>query len=630
MAKSTVEIQEAVIRFADDSGTGMQVSGDQFANTSALFGNDLSTLPSFPAEIRAPAGTLAGISSFQVRFSSKDIHTPGDQVDALIAMNPAALKTSLDLVKPNGIILTNEPAFNSAKNLRLAEYDQNPLETSELDKYQVVKVDMIDLTNRALEEFTDLTKKEKDRCKNMFALGIVFWLFNRPLEHTVKWIQTYFDRPNRRQFIEPNIAALKAGHVYAEATDLFATSYEVKPAQLQPGKYRNINGNTGLVFGLLAASQKSGLPLFFSGYPITPASHILHEIANYKQFGARAFQAEDEIAAICAAIGAAYGGSLAVTASSGPGIALKQEALSLAISVELPMIVCNIQRGGPSTGLPTKTEQSDLFQAIGGRHGESPLPVLATSRPSDCFDTVYEAARVAVKYMTPVLLLSDGYLGNGTEPWAVPDMSSLPDIQLQFATDPAQFEMGPDGFKSYTRDPVTLARPWAVPGTPGLEHRIGGLEKEDETGKVSSDPENHEKMTRYRAEKVQRVASEIPPTEAVGDSSGELLILGWGSSYGSIRAATEHLQAEGRSVSRVHLRWLNPLPNDLGDILKRFKRVLIPEMNMGQLRHYIRAKYLIDAEGFNKVQGMPIFTSEIVSKAESMLNETRKGASTII
>lgn len=601
----------------------MQVSGDQFANTSALFGNDLSTLPSFPAEIRAPAGTVAGISSFQVRFSNKDIHTPGDQVDALIAMNPAALKTSLDIVKPNGIILTNEPAFNSAKNLRLAEYDQNPLETSELDKYQVVKVDMIDLTNKALEEFTDLTKKEKDRCKNMFALGMVFWLFNRPLEHTVKWIQTYFDRPNRRQFIEPNIAALKAGYVYAEATDLFAASYEVKPAQLQPGKYRNINGNTGLVFGLLAASQKSGLPLFYSGYPITPASAILHEIASHKQFGARAFQAEDEIAAMCAAIGAAYGGSLAVTASSGPGIALKQEALSLAISVELPMIVCNIQRGGPSTGLPTKTEQSDLFQAIGGRHGESPLPVLATSRPSDCFDTVYEAARVAVKYMTPVMLLSDGYLGNGTEPWAVPDMSSLPDIQPQFAADP-------DGFEPFMRDPVTLARPWAVPGTPGLEHRIGGLEKEDETGDVSYDAENHEKMTLYRAEKVQRVASEIPPTEAVGDSSGELLILGWGSSYGSIRAATEQLQAEGCSVSRVHLRWLNPLPNDLGDVLKRFKRVLIPEMNMGQLRHYIRAKYLIDAEGFNKVQGMPIFTSEIVSKAESMLNETRKGASTII
>lgn len=623
MAKSTVELPEAVIRFADDSGTGMQVSGDQFANTSALFGNDLSTLPSFPAEIRAPAGTVAGISSFQVRFSSKDIHTPGDQVDALIAMNPAALKTSLDLVKQNGIILTNEPAFNSAKNLRLAEYDQNPLETSELDKYQVVKVDMIDLTNRALEEFTDLTKKEKDRCKNMFALGIVFWLFNRPLEHTVKWIQTYFDRPNRRQFIEPNIAALKAGHAYAEATDLFAASYEVKPAQLQPGKYRNINGNTGLVFGLLAASQKSGLPLFYSGYPITPASAILHEIASHKQFGARAFQAEDEIAAICAAIGAAYGGSLAVTASSGPGIALKQEALSLAISVELPMIVCNIQRGGPSTGLPTKTEQSDLFQAIGGRHGESPLPVLATSRPSDCFDAIYEAARVAIKYMTPVLLLSDGYLGNGTEPWAVPDMSSLPDIQPQFATDP-------DSFEPFMRDPVTLARPWAVPGTPGLEHRIGGLEKEDGTGDVSYDPENHEKMTRYRAEKVRRVASEIPPTETSGDSSGELLILGWGSSYGSIRAATELLQAEGRSVSRVHLRWLNPLPNDLGDILKRFKRVLIPEMNMGQLRHYIRAKYLIDAEGFNKVQGMPIFASEIVSKAESMLNETRKGASTII
>ncbi len=622
MAKSTVELQEAVIRFADDSGTGMQVSGDQFANTSALFGNDLSTLPDFPAEIRAPAGTLAGVSSFQVRFSSKDIHTPGDHVDLLIAMNPAALKNNLKLVKPNGIILTNEPSFNNAKNLRLAGYDQNPLQTSELDKYQVVKVDMIDLTNRALEEFTELSKKDKDRAKNMFALGMVFWLFNRPLEHTVKWIQTYFDRPNRRQYIEPNIAALKAGYVYAEATELFATSYEVKPATLQPGKYRNINGNTGLVFGLLAASQKSGLPLFYSGYPITPASAILHELASYKRFGARAFQAEDEIAAMCAAIGAAYGGSLAVTASSGPGIALKQEALGLAISVELPVIVCNIQRGGPSTGLPTKTEQSDLFQAVGGRHGESPLPVLATSRPSDCFDTIYEAARVAIKYMTPVLLLSDGYLGTGTEPWTVPDLDSLPDIQPQFATDP-------EGFEPYMRDPVTLARPWAIPGTPGLEHRIGGLEKEDITGIVSYDSENHQKMTLYRAEKVQRVAQDIPPTETVGDSSGELLILGWGSSYGSIRAATEQLRAEGRSVSSVHLRWLNPLPNDLGDVLKRFKRVLIPEMNLGQLRQYIRAEYLIDAEGLNKVQGLPIFASEIVSKAESMLNEKKRGASTI-
>lgn len=600
----------------------MQVSGDQFANTSALFGNDLSTLPDFPAEIRAPAGTLAGVSSFQVRFSSKDIHTPGDHVDLLIAMNPAALKNNLKLVKPNGIILTNEPSFNNAKNLRLAGYDQNPLQTSELDKYQVVKVDMIDLTNRALEEFTELSKKDKDRAKNMFALGMVFWLFNRPLEHTVKWIQTYFDRPNRRQYIEPNIAALKAGYVYAEATELFATSYEVKPATLQPGKYRNINGNTGLVFGLLAASQKSGLPLFYSGYPITPASAILHELASYKRFGARAFQAEDEIAAMCAAIGAAYGGSLAVTASSGPGIALKQEALGLAISVELPLIVCNIQRGGPSTGLPTKTEQSDLFQAIGGRHGESPLPVLATSRPSDCFDTIYEAARVAIKYMTPVLLLSDGYLGTGTEPWTVPDLDSLPDIQPQFATDP-------EGFEPYMRDPVTLARPWAVPGTPGLEHRIGGLEKEDQTGIVSYDSENHQKMTLYRAEKVQRVAQDIPPTETFGDSSGELLILGWGSSYGSIRAATEQLRAEGRSVSSVHLRWLNPLPNDLGDVLKRFKRVLIPEMNLGQLRQYIRAEYLIDAEGLNKVQGLPIFASEIVSKAESMLNERKRGASTI-
>ena len=609
--KPVEELTDVVIRFADDSGTGMQVSGDQFASASALFGNDLSTLPDFPAEIRAPAGTLAGISSFQVRFSSEDIHTPGDDVDVLVAMNPAALKVSLPLVRANGIILVNTAGF-SAKNLRLADYDTNPLDDNTLDRYQVFKVDLVALTKSALEEFTDLSAREAERAKNMFALGMVFWLFHRPLEPTIEWISAYFDRPGREKFIEPNIAALKSGYVYAEATELFATSYEVKPAPLRPGTYRNINGNSGLVMGLIAASKKSGLPLFFAGYPITPASQILHELSQYRHCRVRTVQCEDEIAAMGATIGAAYGGSLSVTASSGPGIALKQEALSLAISMELPLVVCNVQRGGPSTGLPTKTEQSDLFQAIYGRHGESPIPVLATSRPGDCFDVAFMAARIALKYMTPVIVLSDGYLGNGTEPWRIPNADDLEPIPVSFHTEV-------EGFEAFGRDPETLARPWAVPGTPGLEHRVGGLEKEDGSGNVSYDPINHEVMTHHRANKVARVTTEIPPTEVHGPDEGDVLILGWGGTYGSIRAATERLIADGHSVSRAHIRWLSPLPSDLGDIMKRFKRVLLPELNLGQLSTFLRAKYLVDVQSLNKMQGKPFTSGEIEDAARDLL-----------
>jgi 2-oxoglutarate ferredoxin oxidoreductase subunit alpha len=611
MAKPVEELTDVVIRFADDSGTGMQVSGDQFATTSALFGNDMSTLPDFPAEIRAPAGTLAGISSFQVRFSSADIHTPGDDVDVLIAMNPAALKVSLPLVRANGIIIVNTAGF-SAKNLRLADYDTNPLEDSSLDRYQIFPIDLVELTKLALAEFTDITSRETERAKNMFALGIVFWLFHRPLEHTIAWIRTYFDRPGREKFIEPNIEALKAGYVYAEATEMFATSYEVRPARLRPGTYRNVNGNAGIVMGLIAASKKSGLPLFYAGYPITPASQILHELSQYRHCGVKTVQCEDEIAAMGAAIGAAYGGALTVTASSGPGIALKQEALSLAISMELPLLVCNIQRGGPSTGLPTKTEQSDLFQAICGRHGESPVPVIATARPSDCFDVAYMAARIAIKYMTPVIILSDGYLGNGTEPWLIPDADTLDPIPVKFHTEV-------EGFQPFSRDPETLARPWAVPGTPGLEHRVGGLEKEDGSGNVSYDALNHEVMTHHRANKVALVANEIPPTEVDGPEEGDLLILGWGGTYGSIRAAVERLKAQGHAVARAHIRWVNPLPSDIGDIMKRYKRVLLPELNLGQLSTFLRAKYLVDIQGLNKMQGTPFTSSEIEDAARALL-----------
>lgn len=612
MAKTVETIQEVTVRFAGDSGDGMQLVGGELANTSALIGNDIGTLPDFPAEIRAPAGTLPGVSGYQLHFSSHEIHTPGEQYDALVAMNPAALKMNLTNLKPNGILIVNNEAFKD-RNLNLARYDNNPLEDGSLDKYQLFSVDITGLTRKALEEL-NLSTKVVDRCKNFFALGMIFWLYNRPLDHTTNLIKAKFAK--RPELIEANVRALKAGFAYCEATEQFATSYEVKPAKLKPGKYRNLSGNTAIALGLIAASSKSGLPLYYGSYPITPASEILHELSRYKNFGVRTFQAEDEIAAICAAIGASYAGALGVTATSGPGLALKTEALGLAICTELPLVVCDIQRAGPSTGMPTKTEQSDLFQALYGRNSDATLPVIAASRPADCFEAAYEACRIAIKYMTPVIFLSDGYLGNGAEPWLIPKVDELPEIPVHFAKDP-------ESFAPFLRDEKTLARPWAVPGTPGMEHRIGGLEKEAVTGNVSYDPRNHEYMTLVRAQKIERIADEFPATEIDGEPGGDVLVIGWGSTYGAIKTAVENQQLEGKSVSRIHLRYLNPLPKDLGDILKRFKHVLVPEINMGQLLAVLRSKYLVPAVGLNKVQGLPFFASEIEQKIDEFFGDKR-------
>ena len=598
MSKPVESLKEATIRFAGDSGDGMQLVGGEMANTSALIGNDIGVLPDFPAEIRAPAGTLPGVSGYQLHISSFDIHTPGEKYDALVAMNPAALKTNLENLKPNGILIINVGGFKE-RNLKLAHYHSNPLEDGSLDKYQLFAVDMNTLTHKALEEL-GLSAKIVDRCKNFFALGMVFWLYNRTMDHAFSLIKSKFSK--KPELAEANLRALKAGSVYCEATEQFATSYEVKPAKLPRGKYRNISGNTATALGLIAASQKSGLPLFLGSYPITPASDILHELSKYKHYGVRTFQAEDEIAAICSVIGAAYSGSLAVTSTSGPGLALKGEALGLAVSVELPLVVCNIQRAGPSTGMPPKTEQADLMQALYGRNGEAPLPVVAASKPADCFETAYEACRIAIKYMTPGLFLSDGYLANGAEPWPIPKADDLPEIPVNFAKDPESFE-------PFLRDEDTLARPWAIPGTPGLEHRIGGIEKEAVTGNVSYDPRNHEYMTRMRAEKIEKIVDDIPPTEIEGKKTGDLLLVGWGSTYGAIKTAVEHKLDEGKSVSRIHIIHLNPLPKDLEEILKSFKHVLMPEINAGQLVNVIRAKYMVPAIGFNKVQGLPFFSS---------------------
>ncbi|MFQ5822894.1 MAG: 2-oxoacid:acceptor oxidoreductase subunit alpha [bacterium] len=610
MRKSIENVKEVTIRFAGDSGDGMQLVGGELANTSALLGNDIGILPDFPAEIRAPAGTLPGVSGYQLHISSFDIHTPGEKYDALVSMNPAALKMNIENLKPNGILIVNIDSFKS-RNLHLAHFNSNPLEDGSLDKYQLFAVDITDLTRKALEELK-LSVKVVDRCKNFFALGMIFWLYNRPMEHAINLIRTKFAK--KPELIEANIRVLRAGYAYCEATEQFATSYEVKPAKLPPGKYRNLSGNVGVALGLIVAAQKSGLPLFFGSYPITPASDILHELAKYKHFGVRTFQAEDEIAAICAAIGASYAGSLGVTSTSGPGLALKTEALGLAVSVELPLVVCNIQRAGPSTGMPTKTEQADLLQAIFGRNSEAPLPVIAASRPSDCFQTAYEACRIAIKYMTPVIFLSDGYLANGAEPWPVPKVDELAEIPVQFAKDL-------ESFAPFLRDEETLARPWAIPGTPNLEHRIGGLEKEAVTGHVSYDPRNHEYMVNMRAKKVANIAEDIPPTEIEGREKGKLLVVGWGSSYGAIKTAVENKQKEGKSVSRIHLCYLNPLPNDLGDILHNFEKILVPEINMGQLLKVLRAKYLVPAIGYSKVQGLPFFASEIEQKIDEILGE---------
>jgi 2-oxoglutarate ferredoxin oxidoreductase subunit alpha len=602
------KLDEVVIRFAGDSGDGMQLTGSQFTNTSALIGNDLSTLPDFPAEIRAPAGTLPGVSAFQVRIADYDIHTPGDAPDVLVAMNPAALKKELRDLKPNGVIIINTDEFNP-RNLARAGYAVNPLEDHSLDGYRVFQAALTTMTRRALEG-TGLDNKSMERCKNMFALGMCYWLFSRPLESTIAFLnQQFAKKPN---IAEANIKVLKAGWNFCDITELFHTRYEIPAAALEPGLYRNITGNVSLALGLIAASRRSGLPLFLGAYPITPASDVLHELSKYKNYGVTTFQAEDEIAAMCAAIGASFGGALGVTTTSGPGIALKSEAMNLAVMTELPVLICDIQRGGPSTGLPTKTEQSDLLQVMFGRNGDSPMPVIAASSPKDCFDVALEAVRIATQYMVPVVLLSDGYIANGSEPWKLPTVEELPDLRVEFRTDPK-------GFLPYERNPETLARPWAIPGTPGLEHRIGGLEKEDVTGNVSYDPENHERMVRLRAEKVERIARDIPPLEVHGEPSGDLLVIGWGSTAGAIHGAVNSAQKLGLSVSRAHLRYLNPFPANLGEVLSRFERVLLPEMNLGQLALLLRARYLKDVQSLTKVQGQPFTRQEILDKILEIL-----------
>ena len=601
-------IEQAVIRFAGDSGDGMQITGSQFTNTVALYGNDIATFPDYPAEIRAPAGTVPGVSGFQLNFSSGEIHTPGDAVDVLIAMNPAALKVNLADLKANGILIVNSDSFEEA-DLRKAHVSVNPLEDHSLDKFRVFPVELQRLTRRALEHL-GLDAKSMDRCKNFFALGMCYWLYNRSMEPTVRWIDGKFKK--KPLLAEANKLALKAGYSYCEATEAFQISYEIPPAQLTPGLYRNISGNQALALGFVAAATKAGLKLFLGSYPITPASDILHELSQYKDFGVLTFQAEDEIAAITSAIGAAYSGALAMTTTSGPGMALKTEALGLAVMTELPLVVCDIQRGGPSTGLPTKTEQADLLQALFGRNSEAPVPVIATATPGDCFWVAVEASRIALKYMVPVIVLSDGYLANGSEPWPIPKLEEIPEI-------PVKFETNPEGFTPYKRNPTTLARPWAVPGTPGLEHRIGGLEKQDGTGNVNYEPLNHENMVRVRAAKVAAIAQEIPETEPNGDQSGDLLIVSWGSTFGSITQAVKAQREHGRKIGHLHLRFLNPLPPNVGDILKRYKRVLVPELNMGQLLWLLRAKFLVDAVGLNKIQGRPFKQSELEQKIEEML-----------
>ncbi|MEM9553477.1 MAG: 2-oxoacid:acceptor oxidoreductase subunit alpha [Acidobacteriota bacterium] len=604
-------LSDVVIRFAGDSGDGMQLTGTQFTNTSALFGNDLSTLPDFPAEIRAPAGTLPGVSAFQVRIADYDIHTPGDTPDVLVAMNPAALKTNLGDLRRDGILILNADEFKKT-SLKKAKYEIDPRTDGSLEGYRVFEVDLTRLTREALAE-VDLDNRSRDRCKNMFALGMIYWIFSRQLEPTIEWLQRKFAK--KPVLVEANTRALRAGWNYCDITGAFQVRYEVEPAELVPGTYRNINGNSALALGLVAASRRSGLPLFLGSYPITPASTVLHELARYKQYNVTTFQAEDEIAAVCAAVGAAFGGSLAITTTSGPGIALKSEGMNLAVMTELPLVVCNIQRAGPSTGMPTKTEQSDLLQVLYGRNGESPVPVIAPASPADCFDAAIEACRMAVRAMTPVVLLSDGYLANGSEPWRLPSAESLPDLRVDFTA-----EAGEDGFLPYRRDPESLARGWAVPGTPGLEHRIGGLEKAENTGNVSYDPDNHERMTAIRAEKIERLADTIPPLAVDGEPTGELLVLGWGSTLGAITGAVNLARQQGVSVSRAHLRHLSPLPKNLGEVLRGFDTVLLPEINTGQLAMILRARFLLDIQTFSRVQGRPFRRGEIL---DEILRHTR-------
>jgi 2-oxoglutarate ferredoxin oxidoreductase subunit alpha len=615
-AKGVRRLSQVVIRIAGDSGDGMQLTGDRFTQETAIHGNDLSTLPDFPAEIRAPAGTLPGVSAFQLHFADHDILTPGDAPDVLVAMNPAALKVNLSAVPRGGTLIVNTDEFTE-RALKKVGYAANPLEDGSLDDYHVHKVALTSQTVRALDGHP-LSRKEAERAKNMYALGLLSWLYHRPVEQTLRFLEQKFAK--QPAIIAANRAAFQAGWNYGETTEEFEVSYEVAPAALPAGRYRNISGNRALAYGLISGSQRSGLPLFLGSYPITPASDILHELARHKAFGVRTFQAEDEIAAIGAALGAAYGGALGVTTTSGPGVALKSETIGLAVSLELPLVICDIQRGGPSTGLPTKTEQADLLQAMFGRNGESPVPIVAPRSPADCFDAAMEAVRIALTYRTPVFLLSDGYLANGSEPWRIPLVDELPD--LREVARYAQAEDYPDDevFLPYQRDPETLARPWAVPGTPGLEHRIGGLEKADITGEISYDPANHDHMVRTRAAKVAGIAKSLPPLEADDpDGSARVLVLGWGSTYGPVQAACRLVRERGGSVAHAHLRHLNPFPSNLGELVKRYDRVLIPEMNLGQLALLVRARYLVDAVGYNKVRGLPFTSTELAEVIEEML-----------
>ncbi len=615
MSVSTQVIEEVVIKFAGDSGDGMQLTGTQFTNNTALAGSDLSTFPDFPAEIRAPQGTVPGVSGYQLRFSSNEVFTPGDNCDVLVAMNAAALKVNLGNLKRGGIIIANTDGFD-VKNLRLANYPEgvNPIEDESLGQnYQLYKIDITKLTREALKDI-QMGTKEKDRAKNMFVLGFVYWLYNRDMDNTIRFLKEKFGK--KEEILQSNMLALQAGYNYGDTIEAFTTRYKVEKAKQEPGTYRGITGNTALAYGIIAAGEKSGLPVFLGSYPITPASDILHELSRHKNFGIRTFQAEDEIAGITSAIGASYGGSLGVTTSSGPGIALKAEAMGLAVMLEIPLLIVNIQRGGPSTGLPTKTEQSDLMQAYYGRNGECPMPIISASTPADCFDAVYEAVRIAVQHMTPVMLLSDGYIANGAEPWKFPKSEDLAPITVNFKQGLGE---GEEQFLPYKRD-EKLVRAWAIPGTAGLEHRIGGLEKEDITGNVSYDPENHQHMVKTRQEKVDRIADYIPLQQLdSGPEKGDVLVLGWGSTYGAIKSAAKELQAQGKSVAHAHLRYLRPFPGNLGEIISNYKHVLIPEINNGQLIKIIRDQYMVDAKGYNKIKGIPITRAELENAIEELL-----------
>jgi 2-oxoglutarate/2-oxoacid ferredoxin oxidoreductase subunit alpha len=615
MAKQLKTLEEVTIRFAGDSGDGMQLTGTQFTNTVAALGADLATFPDYPAEIRAPAGTKYGVSGFQIKFGSTDILTPGDTCDVLVAMNPAALVTNVKILRDGGTIIVNEDAFTD-KNFKLANIPTNPLEDGSLARYNVHRVAITKMTANALADM-NISTRMVDKTKNFFALGLMYWMYNRPIDGSVKFIQEKFGKKDA-EIAEANVRVLKAGYNYGDTTEVFTTRYDVKAANLAPGTYRNIMGNVAAALGLIAAAKKANLDLFLGSYPITPASDILHELSKFKEFGVKTFQAEDEIAAITSAIGASYAGALAATTTSGPGLALKTEAMGLAVILELPLVIINVQRGGPSTGLPTKTEQADLLQSVVGRNGEAPMCVISASTPADCFEVAYEAARIAVKYMTPVIALTDGYLGNGAEPWRIPKVSELKEIPVTFASDPKTFQ-------PYSRDPKTLARPWAIPGTPGLEHRIGGLEKADITGNISYDPDNHHVMIKKRAEKIDGIANDIPDQKVEGEQQGDLLVLGWGSTYGAIKSAVDSARANGLKVSHAHLRYIHPFPKNLGEVLGRFKHVLIPEINNGQLITLIRAKYLVPAFGFNVIKGLPLRAEEIENTIEEILGGKTNG-----